>query len=476
MRKHGRISPESDWEMMKSLKSIIPVKGGFYGSLIVLVLPIAFQNLMTAAVSAADVVMVGVVSQTALSAVSLASQVQFVLSLFYAGLTIGTTILAAQYWGKGDKSVVEQVLGISIKLSLVISVLFAVGAIFFTGQLMMIFTSDPELIATGIPYLRIVGISYLFTSVSQIYLCIMKNTGKALLSTIISSTAMILNIILNAVFVFGLFGAPKSGVAGVAAATTISRAIELIWCIAVSAKEDNVRIRIKYIIKNNWELFKDFMHYSTPVLGNELVWGCGFTMYSVIMGHLGSDAVAANSIANIVKNLAISLCIGVSSGGAILLGIELGKKDLKLAKLYAARLCKLSLVTGVIGGGIILAARPFILDFASLSQLARGYLSTMLYICSYYVIGKSINSTIIAGIFCAGGDTKFGFICDTIDMWLFAVPLGLLCAFIFNLPVGWVYFIISLDELVKLPFVYRHYKKYLWLKNLTREFEQSDSA
>lgn len=458
---------------MKSI-SIGTGKDRFYRDLFALVLPIAFQNLMTAAVSAADVVMVGFVSQTALSAVSLASQVQFVLSLFYAGLTIGTTILVAQYWGKGEKSVVEQVLGIAIKLSVLISILFAVGAVFFPQWLMMIFTSDTQLIEAGIPYLKIVGISYLFTGVSQIYLCIMKNIGKAFLSAVISSTAMLLNIFLNAVFVFGLFGAPKLGVMGVAIATTTSRAVELIWCLAVSCSKNSIHIKIKYIIKNNFELFKDFMKYSSPVLGNELVWGCGFTMYSVIMGHLGSDAVAANSIANIVKNLAVSLCLGVGSGGAILLGIELGKKKLERAKLYASRLCRVSIISGAAGGIFILLARPLILELADLSEKATGYLSVMLLICAYYVIGKAINSVVIAGIFCAGGDTRFGLVCDTIDMWLFAVPLGLLCAFVLKQPVALVYFVISLDELAKLPFVYRHYKKYGWLKNITREFDGID--
>lgn len=469
MQKHGAKFPESDNGKVNKKRMTGIGKDGFYRDLLILVLPIAFQNLMNASVSAADVVMVGMVSQTALSAVSLASQVQFMLNLFYAGLTIGTTILAAQYWGCGQKQTVEQVLGIAIKLSFLISVLFTIVAVFFPNMLMMIFTSDQKLIEAGIPYLRIVGISYLFTSVSQMYLCIMKNIGKALLSTIISSTAMLVNILLNAILIFGLFGAPKMGIAGAALATTISRAIELLWCLGESLSGSLIPIKIKYIIKNNSGLLKDFMKYTTPVLGNELVWGCGFTMYSVIMGHLGSDAVAANSIANVVKNIAVSLCLGVGSGGAILLGIEMGKKNLERAKQYGARLCKAAVVSGLIGGVLILVAKPFILDFTALSETSKGYLNVMLYVCSYYVIGKAVNATVIGGIFCAGGDTKFGFLCDTIDMWLFAVPLGLLCAFVLKLPVGVVYFAISIDEFAKLPFVYRHYKKYGWLKNLTRE-------
>ena len=448
--------------------------GGFYRELASLVLPITVQNLMTALVSAADVVMAGAVSQTALSAVSLASQVQFVLSLFYAGLTIGTTVLASQYWGKGDQRAVEQVLGIALKFSGLISAVFFIGAAFFPRWLMMIFTSDGQLIRAGIPYLRIVSVSYLFMGVSQIYLCIMKNAGKAVLSTVISSSAMILNIILNAVLIFGLLGFPKLGIAGAAAATAVSRFLELIWCMAIARTPGAVKIHLRDIVHCQKVLFKDFIRYTGPVLANEMAWGLGFTMYSVIMGHLGSDAVAANSVANVVKNLVTSLCLGVGSGGGILLGTVLGRGEVRRAKEYAGRLLRTAVLSGVLGGGIILLARPLILSLSGLTDTAEGYLSAMLLICSYYVIGKALNATLVAGIFCAGGDTRFGLVCDTINMWLFVVPLGLLCAFVFKMPVLVVYFVISLDEIVKIPFEVGHYKKYQWLNILTRDLENPD--
>lgn len=444
---------------------------GFYQELSSLVLPITVQNLMTSLVSAADVVMSGAVSQTALSAVSLASQIQFVLSLFYAGLTIGTTILASQYWGKGDRRAVEQVLGIALRFSAVISAVFFFGAAFFPGYLMRIFTSDKQLVLSGIPYLRIVSISYLFMGISQVYLCIMKNVEKALLSTVISSLAMLLNIVLNAVLIFGLLGFPKLGIVGAAAATAISRFLELVWCLVITKRPGAVRINVKDIIHCQRVLLLDFVRYLAPVLANEMAWGLGFTMYSVIMGHMGSDAVAANSVANVVKNLVTSLCLGVGSGGGILLGTVLGRGELSKAKSYAGKLIKTAVLCGAFGGGVILLARPLILSASGLSHTAEGYLSIMLYICAYYVIGKAVNATLIAGIFCAGGDTKFGLICDTVNMWLFVVPLGLLCAFVFKMPVVFVYFVISLDEIVKIPFEVRHYKKYKWLNVLTRDLE-----
>lgn len=443
-------------------------KKSFYNKLLSLVLPIAFQNFMLAAVSASDALMLGIISQESLSAVSLAGQVQFVLNLFIAALTIGATVLTAQYWGRDDKKAVEKILAIVLKISIVISVLFFVISTVFGSMIMRIFTSDSVLIESGTLYLRIVGISYLLTGISQIYLCIMKNTGYAVKSTVISSVAMILNIVLNAVLIFGFMGLPKLGIAGVAIATVISRIIELIWVIAESIKEGRIRLKLKYIIHIDKVLKEDFWKYALPVLGNELVWGCGFTMYSVIMGHLGSDAVAANSIANIVKNLIACVCIGIASGGGIIVGNELGKGNLKIAKEYGRRLIILSIVSGAVSGLLLLCVSPIILKYSNLTNEAYEYLKGMLIICSYYLIGKSINSTVIAGIFCAGGDSKFGFICDSVTMWIITVPLALIAAFYLKLPVIVVYFIVSLDEIVKLPAVYLNYKKYRWVKNITR--------
>ncbi|MDO4273379.1 MAG: MATE family efflux transporter [Eubacteriales bacterium] len=441
----------------------------FYKRLLALVLPITMQNLLSALVSASDALMLGLLNQEALSAVSLATQVQFVLNLFYAALTIGATVLAAQYWGKGDSKSVEQVLAIALKMSMFVSLLFFFAASLVPGSLMRIFTNENALIGLGEEYLRKVSWSYLFAGVSQIYLCIMKNSGRTLRSTIYGSAAVIINIVLNAVFIFGLFGVPKMGIAGAAVATVISRAIELLLVLAENRKKDRVRIRLKLLLSGSKRLKCDFYRYTFPVLANELVWGCGFTMFSVIMGHLGNDAVAANSIANIVKNIIACMCLGIGTGSGILVGNELGKGDLKQAKEYGARLCRVSLAAGIVSGLLLLISGTVIMRFTNLSSQAQEYLRLMLYVCSYYLVGKSINSTVIAGIFCAGGDTKFGLLCDTVTMWLIIVPAGMLAAFAFKLPVMAVYFLLNLDELIKLPAVYRHYKRYKWLNNLTTD-------
>jgi len=440
----------------------------FYRKLWGLVFPIAIQNLMTALVRASDAFMLGFVSQTSLSAVSLATQIQFVHNLFMLALTIGATTLAAQYWGKGDTDSVEEILAIVLKISMAVSVVFFIAAMFFSGFLMRIFTNDIRLIQAGIPYLRIVSVSYLFMGFSQIYLCIMKNSGRTAKSTIYGSVAVVINIGFNVIFIFGLAGFPAMGIAGAALATTVSRALELLLTIYENMHRSLVCVRLKYIRNSSKKLKKDFWHYTTPVLGNELVWGCGFTMFSVIMGHLGSDAVAANSVANILKNIIACVCNGIGIGAGIIVGNELGKGEMERATEYGNRLFKLAVFAGAVSGLILLAVSPVLRIFTgSLSAQAHSYLKNMMYICTYYMIGKSVNATVIAGVFCAGGDTKFGLKCDAVTMWVILIPIGMITAFVLKLPIMVVYFIISMDEIIKLPAVYRHYKKYNWVRNLT---------
>ncbi len=444
-------------------------KAIFYQKLFSLVLPIAFQQFMLAAVSASDALMLGFVSQDSLSAVSLAGQITFVFNLFMGGLTMGTSILAAQYHGKGDVPAIEKIFAYVIRVSFLISAVFFLASLFVPDWFMRIFTPEPRLIAGGSSYLRIVAASYLFTGISQIFLCIQKNTGYAMKSMVIGSSAVMINIFLNAALIFGLFFFPKMGIAGAALATSVSKLIEMLWAWAESLRKNRIRLRIKYCFAPNRLLVRDYWKYTASMLGDYLTWGCGFTMYSVMMGHLGSDAVAANSIANIVKNLIVSFCTGLANGGGIIVGNALGMGNLKRAKQYGGLLWKLAIIGGVASGLLLLALSPFILNVTALSPQATEYLKWMLALCACYMVAKAINMTMIAGIFPAGGDAKFGLICDAITMWIFAVPAGFLAAFYWHLPVVAVFLVINLDEVVKLPAAVIHYRKYGWIKNITRE-------
>lgn len=433
-----------------------------------LVVPIAIQQFMLALVSATDALMLGFVDQTSLSAVSLAGQVQFVLNLFVAGIAAGCGIMIAQYWGKRDTASIEKVMPVALYTNLLSGGIFTVLALMIPGGLMRIFTNDPLLIANGASYLRAVALSYVFCGISQIYLILLKNTGHAALSSKISSSAVIINIILNAILIFGLFGAPRLGIVGAAYATVTARLVELVWAYFAVRHTHNVAIRWSGILYTSKVLTKDFWYYTTPALGAALVWGIAFVLYSVILGHMGSDAVAANSIASIVKSMVQCVIRGVSAGAGILVGNLLGANELEKAKTYGGRITRISILIGVVTGTILIILSPFVSHVAPMSDTARGYLQFMMVVLGFNLMGQSVNTTVLDGIFCAGGDAKFDMIGNLGAMWCFSVPLGFITAFVFHAPVWLVYIIISLDEIVKLPAVYKHYKKYVWVRNITR--------
>ena len=433
-----------------------------------LVVPIAIQQFMLALVSATDALMLGFVDQTSLSAVSLAGQIQFVLNLFVAGIAAGCGIMIAQYWGKRDTASIEKVMPVALYTNLLSGGIFTVLALMIPSGLMRIFTNDPLLIANGASYLRAVALSYVFCGISQIYLILLKNTGHAALSSKISSSAVIINIILNAILIFGLFGAPRLGIVGAAYATVTARLVELVWAYFAVRHAHDVAIRWSGILHTSKVLTKDFWYYTTPALGAALVWGIAFVLYSVILGHMGSDAVAANSIASIVKSMVQCVIRGVSAGAGILVGNLLGANQLEKAKDYGGRITHIAIVIGIVTGTILMILSPFVSRIAPMSDTARGYLQFMMVVLGFNLMGQSVNTTVLDGIFCAGGDAKFDMIGNLGAMWCFSVPLGFITAFVFHAPVWLVYIIISLDEIVKLPAVYKHYKKYVWVRNITR--------
>ena len=366
--------------------------------------------------------------------------------MVYYGIGTGASLLCSQYAGKKDFQAIHVVEGIALRFSVLISLLVALVAFTAPQMMLRLFTNDPELITIGSSYIRIMGVTYICWGISEIYLAVLRSIGRVTISMALNMLAFILNIFLNAVFIFGLFGAPKLGATGVAIATAASRLIQLIGCVVVSSFSKNVKLNLAYMFLRSKVLFQDFIRLSLPALGNDLSWSVAFSMYSVILGHLGTDAVAANSLVTVVRNIGSVFCFAIASAGTILLGQIMGKGDLEKSRRYASRMLKLTVITGALGGLIVLAITPFVMKFASLNDTAMHYLKYMLLINTYYIMGSAVNTALIAGVFRAGGDTKFGLICDTVDMWVYAVPLGFFAAFVLKLPVLWVYFLLCTDE------------------------------
>lgn len=451
----------------KESKTLINRKE-FYRNLTRLALPIMLQSLMLASVAAGDALMLGKIAQDEMTAVSLATQIQFVQNMFLAAIATAGAILGAQYWGKGDRRTLEDIFNLILRFCGIVSVIFFLACELMPGQLMCIFASDASLIAIGSSYLRIAGWSYLLTGISQCYLTMMKVSDHVKPGALISSCAVVLNIVLNAVFIFGLFGAPKMQARGAALATTISRIIELALCIAVSSKESYIRPVFGRFIKQSKQLKTDFLRQCLPLLGGSLCWGVGFTSYTAIMGHMGTDAAAANSVSAVVRDLICCMCNGIGSAAGIMVGNELGAGRLDLGKAYGIKLKNISYAIGLLSTALVLAVTPFILNTVILTDQAREYLTGMMVIMSFYMIGRCVNTVTINGVLDGGGDTIFDLYSLIVCMWLIAIPLALAGAFVLHWHPLAVYACTCLDEVGKIPWVMARFRKYKWVQDLTR--------
>ena len=444
-------------------------KKEFYQKMFVLVLPIALQNLINVGISSIDVIMLGRVGEKVLSGASLGSQINFIMSLLLFGLMSGASVLTAQYWGKKDLHSIQTIWGMAMKISTSVGIGFLLVTIAIPSLLMQIFTNDPDVIHYGTQYLQIVCISYLIIPITMTYLNTMRSIERVVIATVVYLSSMITNIIVNAFLIFGIGFFPVMGIRGAAIGTVLARFVEVLILVVYNQKKNDILpFRLSYLRLKNPALTKDFWKYSFPVMANELFWGAGVSSISAVLGHMGSAVVAANSVTQVTRQLAMVIAFGIASATAIMLGKTIGEGRNDLAEVYGKRFLILSVITGFLGTVVVLIARPIALSFLVLTPEAQKYLSFMMYIMSYFVIGQSINSTIVVGICRSGGDTRFGLFLDVFCMWGVAIIGGFLSAFVFKWGVYVTYMILLSDEVIKIPICLWRYRTKKWLKNVTR--------
>ena len=440
----------------------------FYRKLTAIALPIAFQSLMLAAVAAGDALMLGQIAQEEMTAVSLATQVQFVQNMIMSAFVAAGAILGAQYFGKGDPGTLKEIFSLMLRFCAVVSLIFFALCELSPQMLMRIFTHDSRLIGIGSGYLRVAGWSYLMTGISQSCLTMMKVTDHVAASAWISTGAVVLNILFNAVLIFGLAGFPAMHSKGAALATTLARLIELGVCIGLGFKGLYDGPAWGSLLRTRKQLSSDFARQWLPLMGGGLLWGVGFTSYTAIIGHMGADAAAANSVAAVVRDLICCVCNGIGNAAAIMVGNELGAGRLEKGRAYGIKLRNISWVIGIGSTLLVLALTPLVTRMVVLSPEADRYLTGMMVIMAVYMIGRCVNTVTINGVLDGGGDTVFDMYSLAVSMWGIAIPLAIAGAFVLHWPVLAVYACTCLDEVGKIPWVMLRFRKYKWVKDLTR--------
>lgn len=444
----------------------------FYRLLFSIALPIAVQNLITFMVSMVDTLMVGDLGEIQLSAVSIANNLFFVLTILMFGLAGGSNIMISQYWGKGNVKTIHKILAIMYRVCLLITGIFIFIALFLPKYFMGIFTTDKAVIDFGASYLRIVCIGYLFYSITNCTIMMLRSVKTVSISIIVYTASLVVNSILNWIFIFGNLGAPELGIRGAAIATVCARITEFsIVLVFMFIYERKIGLKIEHLLKIDKEILKDYVGLCTPVLCNELLWAIGASMISVIVGRMGTEVVAANSINGVAHQFVTVFIFGMSNATAVIIGNTIGEGKKEKAKEYAYSIGIFSVVMGCISGLMILLIKPFVVNFYNVSYSTKLIAMEIMTVTSGIIVFQSLASNFMMGVLRGGGDAKFVLINDLIFMWLVAIPGGFFVAFVLELPVALVFLVIKCDEILKsLTSVYRVISG-KWINDVTKDYE-----
>ncbi|HBI7100624.1 TPA: MATE family efflux transporter [Clostridium perfringens] len=444
----------------------------FYKLLFSIALPIAVQNLITFMVSMVDTLMVGALGEIQLSAVSIANNLFFVLTILMFGLAGGSNIMISQYWGKGNVKTIHKILAIMYRVCLLITGIFIFIALFLPKYFMGIFSTDKAVIDFGASYLRIVCIGYLFYSITNCTIMMLRSVKTVSISIIVYTASLVVNSILNWIFIFGNLGAPELGIRGAAIATICARITEFsIVLVFMFIYERKIGLKIEHLLKLDKEILKDYVGLCTPVLCNELLWAIGASMISVIVGRMGTEVVATNSINGVAHQFVTVFIFGMSNATAVIIGNTIGEGKKEKAKEYAYSIGIFSVVMGCISGLMILLIKPFVVNFYNVSYSTKLIAMEIMTVTSGIIVFQSLASNFMMGVLRGGGDAKFVLINDLIFMWLVAIPGGFFVAFVLELPVALVFLVIKCDEILKsLTSVYRVISG-KWVNDVTKDYE-----
>lgn len=440
-----------------------------------IILPISLQAFLMNVDATIDSIMLGHVGQEALASVSLAGQIQFVYGMLMGTCNMAFSIFVAQYWGKRDIRTAEKLLGTSCQISMLIALIFVSIALLIPKFFMKIFTNEPIFIELGASYLRCLSVSYFFLSLSQSLSVMCRCSGHARELTAISFATVPLDIIFNYVFIFGIAGYCRWGVAGAAVATTIVRFITLVLTYFEFRRENLFRIKWLYFRYFARSLFKHVAKYTAPILGNLGCHAIGIIMAAIIIGHLQPDAVAANSLTRVLIHASAIFYSGVWSGVSIIIGNTLGSGDIARAKDIGRKLLTTSFIGGVLSALLLFASIPFVRYFAKMTPAAMKLTKWMLLISAPVMVCQACNSFFFS-TFNTGGESRTSFKLDFIAVVAIIVPLDLLCVFVFHAPILLLFFVVYMDEVVKAPMAYWYYRKEKWAKNLTVRDKVSASS
>jgi len=440
----------------------------FYTAIITLALPIMLQNLLASSLSFIDTVMIGQLGEVQIAAVGLANQMFFLVILLFFGISSGASIFFAQFWGNRDLKSIHKTLGLALTIGVSGAALLSTVSILFPDEIMRIFSPDKAVITAGAEYLKIVGISYIFSAVTFIFSSALRSTEDARTPLIVSAISMTTNAVFNYLLIFGKFGFPQMGVRGAALATTGSRALEMCLIIAISyIKKKPTAAPLSEIFSFSKEFTAKFFKLVSPVILNELAWSLGMVMYKIVYARMGTPIIASANISESIQSLFFVMFIGTANSAAILIGKKIGEKKQDLAKTYASGFLILGLALGAVVGVFMAAFSALIPRAFNASPEIIAITTKSLLVMSLILPIKVFNMHSIVGVLRSGGDTRYSLILEITSVWCVGVPLAFVGGLVLHIPIYYLYGLVGLEELYKLIISARRIRSGKWVNDLT---------
>ncbi len=447
----------------------------FYRNMFRLALPIILQNLVTTSLALVDTFMVGMLGEGPLAGVTNANTPIFVVLFLIFGVQSGSTVLISQYWGRRDEEAINRVLGVGIYVAGALSTLFALVLCFGSGPFMALFCNDAEVAAYAAQYGRIVGFSYAFNSVTQVYIAAQRSMGNPELGLGVLSISMCANTFLNWVFIFGNLGAPALGVEGAALATLCSRIIEFVVTVTYALCNKRFKLRLRAVLCPGLETVKRFAQYATPVVLNETLWGLGTSLYPTIMGHMAGskEILAAYAVAGNVEKVCTVAVMAVAATTAIIIGETVGAGETERARELGKVTDTVAFLLGAAFGALAIAlvhlvVAPVVYPLFKLSA-AAGRIATMMLTVTFVILPiQGFNTTNVVGVLRGGGDVTAAALIDLSPLWVVGVPLAAVVGLVWRLDVLWVCVVRAVEQFARATLGAIRLRSGKWVRDVTR--------
>ena len=442
----------------------------FAGTVVRLAVPIILQSFMTAMMSIVDNLMIGQLGELEMAAVTQANRLTFWFQLTMFGLVGGCSTFTAQFWGKNDLDGIHQVHGLALRLAMGLSLVFALPAVLIPEKILGLLLADAQAVRIGASYLRIVGIGYLFQSVSQIYGAVQKSTQQVILPMGAGIAAIVTNTCLNALLIFGSLGAPKLGVQGAAIATVTGWALEMLLVVVIgNCKKMMTRFTWEQLRIKTPDFVRRYLKVALPIMINESLWSLGVTIYSVVYGHMSNSAVAAMSVFSNVEQLTMVVLRGMTHACAVLVGMEIGAGREDRAQLNAMRMLVGGMIVAQLTGMVVALFGSQIAHVFNISAETAQSVEILVREMSMLLWLMAANNILIVGVLRAGGDVHFSMWVDPGTVWLIGAPLVYLGGIVLKLPIYYVYLLSQTENLAKAALGFWRLKSGRWIHNLVKE-------